>query len=85
MDLCTHEMIDFREVHEDDMHCWGWSCESCGHLATGECHHESWCRQDFCGADPIGADPREPRASAVSGGRQRVSCGDPGDRCLVGA
>ena len=53
---CTHDRFEFREEREHDMHCWGWVCLNCDHLATGECHHQSWCREDFCGAEPLSAE-----------------------------
>ena len=53
MPSCLHLSIEVREVVEDDMHYSGWTCPSCNHLASGECHHQSWCRQDFCGAEPL--------------------------------
>ena len=60
MAMCIHEVIEFCEQHEDGMHCSGWVCLSCDHLATGECHHQSWCRQDFCGAEPVIVEALEP-------------------------
>lgn len=63
MILCTHDLFEFYDLREDGMHCQGWVCKRCGHLATGECHHESWCRVDFCGAEPVTAEEREPAMS----------------------
>ena len=51
--LCAHELIEFREEVDEGMHCQGWICRQCSHLAVGECHHTSWCREDFCGAQPV--------------------------------
>jgi len=53
MTPCLHLSIEIRETVEDDLDFSGWSCPNCSHLATGECHHQSWCRQDFCGAEPL--------------------------------
>jgi hypothetical protein len=53
MAACRHAQIELSEQREDGMHCSGWACTACGQLATGECHHQSWCRADFCGFDPI--------------------------------
>ena len=57
---CVHEEIQLTEERSDGMHCQGWTCPRCQHLAVGECHHESWCRVDFCGADPIVGAALEP-------------------------
>jgi hypothetical protein len=35
------------------MHCEGWQCRTCGAHIYGECHHRSWCREDFCGVGPV--------------------------------
>jgi hypothetical protein len=56
---CEHPEIEVHEKVEDGMHWSGWACLSCDHLATGECHHQSWCREDFCGADPVVAGEPE--------------------------
>ena len=61
---CTHLSIELREERADGMHCQGWSCRVCAHLALGECHHETWCRVDFCGADPLIALEPEPVPAA---------------------
>lgn len=53
MASCTHREFEMREQVEDDMHCSGWACLTCSHLANGECHHQSWCREDFCGLQPV--------------------------------
>jgi hypothetical protein len=52
MAACRHLNIEIRELFDQSLHCSGWSCLSCDQLATGECHHQSWCRVDFCGAEP---------------------------------
>ncbi len=53
MIACMHVRIESCEQHEDDMHYEGWLCLDCGHEGVGECHHRSWCRPDFCGAEPL--------------------------------
>lgn len=58
MARCTHATVEFRELFDEDMHCWGWTCRRCAHEAPGECHHRTWCREDFCGRDPVGAEPQ---------------------------
>ena len=65
MTACVHAQIEPCEQHDDDMHCVGWACIDCGQLGIGECHHRSWCRPDFCGAEPILADA--PALGAVEG------------------
>ena len=57
MTSCVHVEIEIKEELEGGMHCSGWICRSCDHLAVGECHHQSWCRTDFCGAEPVFAEP----------------------------
>lgn len=52
MALCPHLEIEINDHHEDGMHWSGWTCRGCGHVAVGESHHRSWCRTDFCGAEP---------------------------------
>lgn len=58
MTLCAHLEIEITDHQDSGMHCSGWVCRSCDHLAVGECHHQSWCRTDFCGAEPEGVEPR---------------------------
>lgn len=58
--ICLHVSIKFNEEYQEDMHCQGWYCLECNHLAVGECHHTSWCREDFCGAASIHSGEREP-------------------------
>jgi hypothetical protein len=50
--VCAHELLEWQE-HEDEMHCLGWICRECRQVQLGECHHGSWCREDFCGAAPV--------------------------------
>ena len=59
MASCVHDRIEFRDEQDESMHCWGWVCLSCDYLATGECHHRTWCRVDFCGAQPVGFSGRQ--------------------------
>ena len=57
---CLHLEIEVNEELEGGMHCSGWLCRSCAYLAIGECHHQSWCRTDFCGVEPVVVEvPRE--------------------------
>jgi hypothetical protein len=53
---CRHTRIESCEQHDDDMHCSGWRCSDCDQEIVGECHHRTWCRPDFCGAEPIRLD-----------------------------
>lgn len=53
---CEHGLIEWQQLDEEDMHCLGWICRTCGDLRVGEYHHQTWCREDFCGAPPL-ADP----------------------------
>ena len=52
MASCPHLRTESREVLDQGMHCSGWTCLNCDQLATGECHHRSWCQVDFCGTEP---------------------------------
>ena len=49
---CIHHQIDVSSEWQDDMHCEGWQCRTCDAYIYGECHHRSWCREDFCGVGP---------------------------------
>lgn len=60
MPSCSHEVIQLKDEVGDGMHCQGWTCQRCDHLAVGECHHQTWCRRDFCGADPVVATVHAP-------------------------
>jgi len=53
---CIHARIEACEQHEDDMHCAGWVCADCGQQGVGDCHPLTWCRPDFCGAEPVRAE-----------------------------
>jgi hypothetical protein len=59
---CVHARFEACEQHDDDMHCAGWICVDCGQRGVGECHHRSWCRLDFCGAEPIQIEMLTPGA-----------------------
>ena len=65
MTACMHPRTESYEQHEDDMHCAGWICTDCGQRGVGDCHPLSWCRPDFCGAEPARAEV--PTLSTVSG------------------
>jgi len=47
-----HDLIEW-EQQDEEMHCLGWICRTCGYLEIGEYHHQTCCRQDFCGTEPI--------------------------------
>jgi hypothetical protein len=65
---CIHEQIDVSNEWHDDMHCEGWNCRTCDSYIHGECHPQSWCRDDFCGANRTSLEPeREP----IGGTRHR--------------
>lgn len=57
MSTCIHERIETSSEWHDDMHCEGWRCLACGTHIHGECHHQSWCREDFCGTEPSTSVP----------------------------
>lgn len=46
---CTHDQLEVSNEWHDDMHCEGWWCQVCSSYIHGECHLQSWCREDFCG------------------------------------
>ena len=66
MEICRHDRgAEQIDALDEDMHCWGWQCTACGHDTPGECHHRTWCREDFCGQIPLPAAELVP-AGAVS-------------------
>ena len=52
---CGHDLIEW-EQQQEGMHALGWICRYCGYIELGESHHETWCRADFCGAEPVFED-----------------------------
>jgi hypothetical protein len=50
MVTCSHDHLEMSSEWHDDMHCEGWRCQACDAYIHGECHLQSWCREDFCGA-----------------------------------
>ena len=49
---CTHELVEWEQCDEA-MHCLGSACRSCRYVELRECHHQTRCRVDFCGVDPV--------------------------------
>jgi hypothetical protein len=49
---CRHDLLEWQQ-QDQGLHCLGWSCRFCGHQEVAEYHHQSWCRLDFCGAEPL--------------------------------
>lgn len=52
---CSHELLEWEQKDEQAMHWLGWCCRHCRDVQIGECHHETWCRRDFCGSEPVEA------------------------------
>ena len=48
---CVHDLMEWQH-QDEEMHYLSWMCRTCGSVAIGECHHQTWCRVDFCGAEP---------------------------------
>jgi hypothetical protein len=48
---CTHDLMEWQQ-QDQELHCLGWVCRDCCQLQIVEYHHQTWCRQDFCGASP---------------------------------
>lgn len=61
---CAHGLIEW-EQHDEGMHSLGWVCRYCGYIVLGECHHETWCRADFCGAEPVVEEAVTTRSESV--------------------
>lgn len=49
---CDHEIVEWQQ-RSPGLHIVGLSCRWCQSSSAVDYHHESWCRVDFCGADPI--------------------------------
>jgi hypothetical protein len=62
MIACRHTRIRSCDQLDGDMHCTGCRCLECEQEITGECHHRTRCRLDFCGTQPT-----RPEAYAVRG------------------
>jgi hypothetical protein len=52
MDACAHEVVEWQR-RDGGMHVVGWLCRWCRDLRVVDYHHESGCRRDFCGAEPV--------------------------------
>jgi hypothetical protein len=52
MFACEHEIVEWQQ-RDQEMHVVGWACRWCVRELAADYHHETWCRTDFCGADPI--------------------------------
>ena len=59
MTKCTHDLADWQQQDEAEMHSLGWVCRICGELQLSEYHHRTWCGREFCGCEPIGEPTRE--------------------------
>jgi hypothetical protein len=55
MYACEHEIVEWQQQSQG-MHVVGWSCRWCFCELAADYHHETRCRPDFCGADPITGD-----------------------------
>ena len=55
MFACEHEIVEWQQRNQG-MHIVGWACRWCSSLQAADYHHETGCRRDFCGADPIASD-----------------------------
>jgi len=55
MSVCEHEIVEWQQ-RDQGMHVVGWGCRWCSSPQAADYHHETRCRRDFCGADPVASD-----------------------------
>jgi hypothetical protein len=63
MCACQHEIVEW-EQRDQGMHVVGWACRWCSSLRAADYHHETGCRPDFCGAEPVVSAEATVRLSA---------------------
>jgi hypothetical protein len=55
MFACEHEIVEWQQ-RSQEIHVVGWACRWCSSPLAADYHHETSCRRDFCGADPVASE-----------------------------